>query len=165
MANIVLGIDPGVNHCGWAQLTPRGLVRCGLWRLETMLLPDRCYQYYCHARSTPADLVVVEYPQVYQSRQQKGRQKDIVDLAAIAGALIAGAKSQRIEVLIPTPAERKGNIPKEVEHARVLRALNLTESNVKKMARVPQHLLHNVLDAVCLAWWGAEKVRRREQRA
>ena len=156
--HLVLGIDPGINHCGWAQLSPEGL-RCGLWRSQPALLPDRCYQYYCRARSTPADLTIVEYPQVYQGRQQKGRQKDIVDLAAIAGALISGAKSQRSEVLIPTPSERKGNIPKEVEHARVLRSLTLDVSDIKRMADVPQYLLHNVLDAVCLAWWGAQKAR------
>lgn len=94
-----------------------------------------------------ADVFAVEGQRIYQ--QTRANPMDLIRLAQVAGAAVGLCRSTN--VLMPEPAVWKGQLPKDVHHARVR----------KKCAwdRWEKSNEHE-RDAVCLAVWRLEEEMR-----
>lgn len=101
--------------------------------------------------------LVIEEPQVYDTPKQKGRQRDIIRLAfvagAVAGALTALGRVSNLQTV--QPAQWKGNLPKSVVMERVIAELAEEEQQVIECPS--SGVLHNVYDAIGI---GLHELRR-----
>lgn len=151
-----VAIDPGLRGCGVAwfrdgrlkeaayvesrERTARG-ADCFVgmadavheWRLN-----QDCEYHY----------TVIELPQVYQSKHQKGDQDDLVQLAGVVGA-ICQTSGDSVETV--RPREWKGTIAKEVMTRRI--ESRLDEDEKAAIVRWSAALDHNILDAVGIGLW------------
>jgi hypothetical protein len=149
----LLAVDPGLRGCGVALFNDGQLqhaeyvigsaagVRAGAW--QPMAEAVRLWATY---RTLEDTTLVVELPQVYVRARSKGDPNDLIDLAAVVGALVAYFP---VGATVYLPAEWKGQVPKEIIHARAASALSAWET---RQITYPKRkgLAHNVLDAVAL---------------
>jgi hypothetical protein len=92
-------------------------------------------------------VLVVELPQVYRTGLRKGDPADLVDLAAMAGAMV-GMLDYRVEKLVVyQPHDWKGNL-KKAECERRVRARLSPEELAAVTLPERKALAHNVWDAV-----------------
>lgn len=89
---------------------------------------------------------VVELPQVYVGARQKGDQNDLIQLAAVVGALCMAFEGVPQRVYLP--AEWKRQVPKNIMNERALARLEPPEAENITSRR--KSLRHNVLDAVAI---------------
>lgn len=134
-------VDPGVHGSGVAYFETGALVSAE----------------YRHAPLFARESCVCEIPQIYPHGAKAGRRVDPQDLIALAVA--AGRMTGQVPTRYVLPAEWKGQVPKDVQHARMWKALSPAEQVIlravvpcrtPKSARPSLSLLHNVYDAVCL---------------
>lgn len=136
----VLAIDPGKRCIGWALFRDDVLAECGLIRdpeFSSLQLPT-------------AGKVVIERPQVYPQRVQKGDPNDLIDVALWAGACAVVAQGRTIEFV--RPRQWKGTVPKDIHNARVAEKLNDLEASMLAAVK-PASLRHNVTDAIGIGLW------------
>lgn len=133
-----LAVDPGVHGCGYA-FTDSTNELFGAGYVED---PDEiCFVY--------GQRVVIEVPQIYQLRHQKGDQNDLINVALVAGRVWQLALEKKCLVNLVRPLDWKGQINKGVTVARVEEVLGDYErTRIKWPAK---HLRHNVYDAIHLA--------------
>jgi hypothetical protein len=112
----ILGIDPGLRACGVAEQTRTGAAAWTI-RPKTRTLTERIQEILPRIYRGPWDLVVIEKPQIYQGHLQKGDPNDLIDLAVLVGAIIGHVSATKI--LLPLPAEWKGQVPKDIHHRRI----------------------------------------------
>src|SRR6185312_16842694 len=103
--------------------------------------------------------VLIECPQVYRHHLSKGDPNDLIKLAVGVGRYAEFFENRGAKVALVLPAEWKGQIPKEVHHARVMSALTRHEAAklLEGCKFVADGKRHNVMDAVALAKAGFEK--------
>jgi hypothetical protein len=129
----IYSIDPGKHVLGVACWTGDALNWAELVETTSYRFPTR------------PDVLVVEKPKIYPGRAQKGRQRDLIDLAITVGRLeeqVLGAKIVRYE-----PYQWKGQVPKDETKRRVravLAPLELLSVALPKK----KSLAHNVWDAI-----------------
>jgi hypothetical protein len=167
-ADYILAIDPGLHGCG-ATFGIRGTIKRAAYvrgNPDTKAsIPDLWYEMaaavlawdqdnnFEHQKSLSTELVI-ECPQVYKASHQRGGKEktdpqDIVNLAGCVGAIVAlltGYYSPRIYL----PREWKGQVPKEICHARAIKALTPDELVIVNAGCTPKSLAHNVLDSVAM---------------
>jgi hypothetical protein len=136
---ILLAIDPG-KDTGWATFIGGALVSCGLG------FPNH-----------NIDRAVIEKPQVYRRALSKGDPNDLITLAVQVGRYAERLEHGGARVDLVTPAEWKGQVPKDVHHQRIRKELTGRESDAVDLAGAPSRKLHNVLDAVGLGLWLLKK--------
>lgn len=142
--NMLLAIDPGVRALGWAYFEDGRLVQAGLLRAKHIQeMVDQLWLLDLHPVS-----LVIERPQVYGGA--KFDPNDLVGLAVVAGAA-AGRFHMAKNIDFPLPRMWKGQVPKDIHHERVLRALSIAERG--QVPNTTKSLQHNVLDAVGLGLW------------
>jgi len=150
---MILSFDPGVCT-GWAAVEYDVLIACGVieWRgFEFTPYLGFVARLWRH-------LLVIEKPQVYTTRLQKGSQEDIVDTAVRAGMIASWARNMTIgstRTLFPSPADWKGQTPKKIHNQRVLG--DLTPGERSLIPKLPERKLHNCVDAIGLAKWAARQ--------
>ena len=155
-----LAIDPGVKASGVCLYTPLnyttllerqyGVISADWVRYDKspVAAAEAIFAWLDSHQISPSK-VVIEVPQVYSTRHQKGDQQDLIDLALVAGAIAASLASPLVEVSLVRPREWKGGMDKSVTKARVDRALSDAE---KARIRWPaSSYRHNVYDAIHLA--------------
>ena len=148
MRERVTAIDPG-RTSGWAQFTAGKLSAAGTFR-------DHDYPAVWHRGFDQT--LVLEIPRIYPHRS-KGDPNDIVDLALTVGEIRGHYRPLVTRVIETFPANWKGQVPKEIHHARVLRQLaddelRLLEGEKRKVSKTHPHGYdHNMLDAVALGLW------------
>lgn len=147
----ILGIDPGLNACGVAiydtetktvesVFTVRTKITLSTLALRVLSV---CGEISYLTGSETLDLVVIEKPQVYQGALQKGDPNDLIDLTVLVGALVQG--SRRSEILLTTPRQWKGQVPKNIHHKRIRKRL-------PDLGRCSK----DAMDAVGLCLYGAD---------
>jgi len=145
----ITAIDPGATS-GYAQFAEGKLFAAGTFSGEAF--PEVWHRGY-------AQTLVLEVPRIYPSGG-KGDPNDIIQLAMrvgeIRGHYVRTASARIVEVF---PRTWKGNVPKEIHHARVLAQLGDQERAVlaphaRRVTKTNPHGLdHNMLDAVGLGLW------------
>lgn len=158
---ILLAADPGKHFTALAVWvvgnTVRSFVRADLVGVKDNPAEARRMMAQAVARHTRGDVdahLFCELPQSYALAQQKGSQNDLIEVAVSVGALV-GATGEHAKVSLVTPAEWKGQLPKDVHHARI--AKQITSTMRACVEAYPKHLQHNVLDAIALGLWALER--------
>ncbi len=129
---MIYAIDPGVKACGVACFTHTGFLN---WARYVEVKDLRWL-------SPVAVTLLIEMPRFYPGRQ-KGDVNDLLDLAAVVGyceALFEQGEQKRF-----FPAEWKGQVPKKIMTARILKQLIDYERD--SIVRVGAKD-HNTIDAV-----------------
>lgn len=155
----IIAIDPGTRLCGWAFFDDgvplsAGVVKAaGVGRGATLAARacSMADQITDHMYGE-VDFVVVERPLIYPDTKE--RDSDMMDLAVAAGVVggwVAEAAGLGAQLVMPTPREWKGTIPKPIHNERTKAkcpaAVALVESTVPKSQQ------NHVWDAVGLALW------------
>ncbi len=134
--NRLVAIDPGKHASGIAVFS-NSLLTAAYYTNDTSVL----------SWVDPFTPVIVEIPQVYVV--SKGDPNDLIALAFAAGRItrmFSDAQTVR-------PAQWKGQLPKEVHHRRVTKALVDAEVQVIARSGAAKSKVHNVMDAVALGLW------------
>jgi len=159
----LLATDPGIRGTSAALFRDKQLMRCAYIenprRTGNRAAECAAVARYVAlwSRLAPGDDVelAVEWPRVYDSAIRQGAKsvsgKDPNDLLPLAGidaalaALFPGATTTSY-----APSEWKGQMPKEVCHARLRKRLDASELAAldSDLDKVAPSLRHNVLDAV-----------------
>jgi hypothetical protein len=140
---VIVAIDPG-RCTGWCITDGGGCVYdAGITSVDLGL------PFPLHGTT-----LVIEVPQVYRAAMSKGDPNDLIKVAIEVGRWIERARIVGAEVIEVHPATWKGQIPKEVHHARILRELRPEElARLSRCLALPATKRHNALDAVGLALW------------
>ena len=127
-------VDPGVQKSGWAFWFENGLQSVGYSPVD---------------RVDGEDALVIERPQVYQGRAQKGDPNDLISLAIEVGRI----STLFGEVEFVLPRKWKGTIKKEMMTARIIKTLTTNELLLVKELKLAKSYEHNVLDAIGIGLW------------
>ena len=149
---MILAIDPGLST-GWCVLSgPAGIVDCGLgevWPLDSWGMVEWT--------------AVIERPEVYNTRFQKGDPNDLITLAIRVGRYVERLAARGIQCEEVLPKKWKGTIDKPVHHNRARE--KMSENEIKIADEACTHLSKkatlDVWDAVCLALWKAGRLPRQ----
>ncbi len=146
-------IDPGLNACGVAVWDKDDLVWAGLvqacpatnamkWKSMAEAV------WFCLDGFDLIDDVILELPQVYRAPMQKGDQNDLVQLAAVVGAIAYNAK----QAWYFLPRQWKKQVPKAIMVERIKKCLGPSElANV--LLPKQKSLAHNIFDSIGLGLW------------
>ena len=149
----LVSIDPGLRVLGVAvfedgSLTDVSLVRGlksgrgpGAWRALAKAVEPIL---------KTADLLVIERPQIYQGRRQKGDPDDLMELMGVLGAIVG--LSSIIDVVTYLPRAWKGQVSKDVHQARLYAALSPEDKHLVDAVK-PDSLKHNSIDAVGIGYY------------
>ena len=148
---MLVSVDTGSKAAGVAcfknnQLHLAFLARGETWQETTQAITTTL----ADRMSTPTTLVL-EKMQIYAPSKQKGRQKDLLTLTLMAGALIASIGFD-VEHELVTPAAWKGQLPKEVLTERVKKCLSEKEHARVELSKALS-LNHNLWDGVGIGLW------------
>lgn len=157
----VVAIDPGLTCAGLAVFVDEKLTFVEAIKTRTkgnQVVRAAAIAKAAIALAPEADVVVVEWPQIYQrdSGKTKGDPNNLLPLAAICGAVAALAWPA--DVIPIRPAAWKGQIPKTTKTgdnpiaARALARLSSDERALLSGRKLP----HDVFDAIGLGlhWLG-----------
>ena len=133
-----LSIDPGLCT-GWAAWDRPGENKHG--QLE--------FRLHACGVGTPPDCekhLAIECPQVYPN--QPVPPNDLITLAIQVGRYAQLALGFGSRVTTVLPHEWKGNMPKDVCAARIMKALSAEERAIVDAVKLPKTKRHNMLDAI-----------------
>lgn len=138
-----LSIDPG-TCTGWAQWRSIELVGCGIG--------EPPFNRF-------GGCAVIEKPQVYPNHPVPPN--DLITLAIQVGRYAELSWINGRGVGLVLPHEWKGNLPKDVCHARILQKLSPSELEVIAKAReiISKSYQHNMLDAIGIGLYSFRKVK------
>ena len=98
------------------------------------------------------DELVIEFPQIYPPRVQKGDPNDLLSLAMVVGFVVQTLhKTPHIELV--SPKRWKGSVPKMVHNDRIKDRLAEDERSLITQSKVPTGKRHNLIDAVGIGLW------------
>lgn len=158
---ITVAIDPGLACTGWSwwdggKFRGGGIVR-GERGIGAVEMGRRVAAVVLEAvRPMAIDTVVYERMAVYKFTSQKGDQNDLILLAEVAGAA-CGALGAAVNEPV-TARSWKGQVPKDIMHARCLGKLTPQEAAAVDGVVTPGGLRHNFLDAVGIGLWKAGRL-------
>jgi len=122
----IIGVDPGVNNTGIAVLSSKTKTV-----VHTLLIKRGCEAYeanimqqvitFCKLLDKNVFAIAVEYPRIYPKTAE--RANDQMDLAGVAGAYLGAAAAKGIYGYVYYPRDWKGNTPKKISNARILKRL------------------------------------------
>lgn len=160
----LMAVDPGFSASsgtGWAFFDRGALAACGVITPKSTRLAEKIEEIrniLDDVGRMAVRVFVIEIPRVYPGPRQKGDQNDIIDLAVVAGALIAPNASEK---LLVHPRTWAGTVPKKIRHERLLR--KESEGGVlsaAERARFPGGAkAHNAFDAVGIGLWAIGRGR------
>lgn len=159
MRQSLIAIDPGLSRTGYAtwdrrdgvwrlrfagHLTPR-CCRNSSWWVKAGSIVDQIPFHRPNDEGDPEAILAIEMPE-YQSGRAKStaatRSGGIFKLAAMVGMILG--KWYAGEVHIYSPHDWKGQLPKDVSHARIEEALSARTRNAVGFNK----LKHDAIDAI-----------------
>ena len=159
----LLAVDPGIRGCGVAMFRKE----CGLGVLEKAAYLFNEYPKGNGPREAArlaelvstwagfsVEVLALEYPRVYPSRNQKGDQNDLLPLAGIVCAV--AAFFPRAQVLRYFPRDWKGTADPDVMIERIIS--KVTPEERTRVVPCPEHLMHNVWDAVGIGLFAVDRL-------
>jgi len=167
----ILAIDPSIRACGVAIFLKGKLVYVDVIRTMAVVNQAQAIQEICDklhhiwqttiSDSLRPELLVVEKPQIYQQAQLKGDPNDLIPLALMSGVLWEKFKPKNL--MLPTPKEWKGQVPKNVMTKKTCSQLSKQEIDVLswELSRVPEALRHNGFDSIGIGLWARDRFNKR----
>lgn len=148
---MIVAVDPGLRGCGVAIFERTELAAAAYVRNPVegsgpaaWLGVAVAVREWLSGRTPLSAALVLEKPQVYRAGQSKGDPGDLIELAGVDGA-IAGIRSWSSATAY-LPRVWKGQVPKEIHHARINGLLVPDER--ARIEPCPKSLMHNVFDAI-----------------
>lgn len=161
---LLLAVDPGVRACGVALFEDEQLVAADWVRTKEEALPKAADalatavgRWAQRAGSGFPDYVVIERPKVYENREHEVDKDDLISLAIVAGAVWEGLAGFARDGEFVLPREWKGQVPKDVHNARVMKHLEPEERAIVHRVKCTPKQIHNVIDAVGLGLWAVDR--------
>lgn len=141
-----LAIDPGVDT-GWS-----------LWRSREELVACGCSDPRIKVTGKITHMLL-EMPMVYRARLMKGNPNNIVTLALQCGRYAEHFESRGAHLAMVHPHDWKGNLPKDIHHARIWGELSPSQlATASKCGDlVPASKRHNMMDALALGLWAWQR--------
>lgn len=96
--------------------------------------------------------IVIEKPKVYDTKHQKGDQRDIIDLAVFVGALTSALDITARRIRHVEPWQWKGQVPKTITMRRAIETLDALELAQVALPENKKKQL-DVWDAVGIGLW------------
>ena len=157
----LVSLDPGLRGCGLAYWHEDGRLLAALYLRNPVKKGDgpaawMGYEAAISMKPGPTHFIS-EVPQVYRVGASKGDPDDLIQLAGVVG--VFSALFTATTYLGVKPREWKGQVPKDVHHARLVKTLTPKELAMVKAA-APPSLRHNVLDAVGIGRYWFDLQRR-----
>lgn len=151
-----MAVDPGLRACGVAIFDDGFLTEAYLVRSEEKTHRGPvAWQAMVRAMPLAVRPVRVEFPKAYYGAKQQADHADLLELAAVVGALAARYEPQGCGII--APAEWKGQLSKEECRRRIRERLDDRELLVLDGVKD-----HNVWDAVGIGLHATGRfVRRR----
>jgi hypothetical protein len=157
----LVSLDPGLRGCGLAFWNEDGSLVDVAYLRNTVKKGDgpTAWTGYtkCIYPALRVEHFISEVPQVYRAGASKGDPDDLIQLAGVVGvfsALFTATTYTGVK-----PREWKGQVPKDVHHARLVKTLTPEELAMVEAA-APPSLRHNVLDAVGIGRYWFDLQRR-----
>lgn len=147
---LIAAIDPGLLFCGLALFSGDGTLLAaelvdGYASTHKSVEWIEMGRAVARRLAVQVDELVIERPKIYGSFSKfKGDQNDLLDIAAVVGAICA--KVNAVNVVTFLPSDWKGQQPKEVTQRRV--KLTLSDAEWAKVKLPQKSLEHNVYDAI-----------------
>ena len=165
MSAYLVSLDPGLRGCGVAWWAEDGSLLFVDYLRNPVKKGDGpgAWMGYggCHIRDTDPDYFISEVPQVYRAGASKGDPDDLIQLAGVVGVFSSIFRATTHFGV--KPREWKGQVPKDVHHARLVKTLTPEEMAMVE-ASAPPSLRHNVLDAVGIGRYWFDLRRRAATR-
>ena len=159
----LISLDPGLRGCGVAWWRVDGSLAHVAYVRNPVKIGNgpAAWMGYDRTRAfwytTRTEHFLSEIPQVYRAGASKGDPDDLIQLAGVVGvfsALVSATTYWGVK-----PREWKGQVPKDVHHARLVKTLSEADLKMVEVA-APPSLRHNVLDAVGLGRYWFDLQRR-----
>ncbi len=151
----LLSIDPG-KCMGWGFYVDGELQEAGVIEMNY----DDFESFYrdllgLFLRLNPNE-VIIERPQIYRDKKQKGKDPNDLLLLAVQEGIIRAVIFELngliiISVEIVLPRTWKGQVPKEIHNKRILKKLTLTETT--RLPKLSKTKAHNMIDAIGIGLW------------
>ena len=157
----LVSLDPGLRGCGVAWWHANGSLAHVAYLRNPVKKGDgpaawMGYDSVVLYDNRP-DYFISEVPQVYRAGASKGDPDDLIQLAGVVGVFAQAFRATTH--LGVKPREWKGQVPKDVHHARLVKTLTPEELAMVE-ASAPPSLRHNVLDAVGIGRYWFDLQRR-----
>lgn len=153
MQGVLIAIDPG-RVLGIAVFRNTILLDIGV--MTAPRIRDLHYGLFQFFKRHEPAAAIIEVPQVYRQRKQKGDPNDLIDVAVVAG--VAGAVAAPwCEPLFIKPHIWKGSRPKDVDNEYTLKCLNDIERAIVDRAGLGKTKGHNAIDAIGIGLWALER--------
>lgn len=153
-----MAIDPGVKRSGFAFFVDGELKGAGHVENESLMA------------ILAGDSLLLEMPRVYGGRSARGDTNDLLDLSLMVGRFYQEGLNMRMAVRLVTPAQWKGQTPKEVMQRRTEKQLTHSELSLIAGCKLPKSRAHNMWDAIAMGLFVLTKqerlaylARRRQQ--
>jgi hypothetical protein len=159
----LVSLDPGLRGCGVAWWHANGSLAHVAYLHNSVKKGDGPAAWMGYDwitgfwYTTKVEHFISEVPQVYRAGASKGDPDDLIQLAGVVGvfsALFSATTYTGVK-----PREWKGQVPKDVHHARLVKTLTPEELAMVE-ASAPPSLRHNVLDAVGIGRYWFDLQRR-----
>jgi len=150
----LVSLDPGLRGCGVAWWHANGSLAHVAYLRNPVKKGDGPGAWMGYKRgiyyALHVEHFISEVPQVYRAGASKGDPDDLIQLAGVVGVF---AQAFRATTHFGVkPREWKGQVPKDVHHARLVKTLTAEEMAMVERA-APPSLRHNVLDAIGIGQW------------
>ncbi len=133
---VFVSVDPGVHASGMAW-----------WTYGKLAQVEYCKPGH-NILQIATDLLI-EVPQVYQGRAQKGDPNDLITLAVEVGRITTLFSNYKLV----KPREWKGTIKKEMMLRRILKTLTMPELLMLKALKLPKSKEKECIDALGIGLW------------
>lgn len=154
---MILAIDPGVRNLGWAIGGSR-LRAAGNSRVAKDLDLYAASREHVSALPGYTSIIALE-SMVHRQRDPRSQPQDLMDVQTV-GCLVAGMLLHD-SVLLLTPSEWKGSVPKAVHHSRLLAVLDAGERSIVDAAcSLAGANAKEVLDAVGIWLFASNRINR-----
>jgi hypothetical protein len=149
---VLLAVDPGLRGCGVALFDQGRLVRCAYVRgsrdaRDAAAWAEMAAEVYVWG-GADATRVVSEFPKVYTVGKSKGDPEDLLQLAAVVGAISAHWGTEGINLEVVRPYEWKRQVPKDVMTERIKAKLDPQELAQAGAGMPAKSYQHNCWDAI-----------------
>lgn len=139
----IITVDPGVHFFAFARFENRVLVDCNFLATKNLFSYKHFFNFNCD--------MIIEKPQIYEQRLQKGDPNDLINLAIFCGKLevflrLTCRKIKKLDYIYP--AAWKGQTPKTIMLRRIQKKLSVYEAALVDYLGLPKSKKHNVIDAV-----------------
>jgi hypothetical protein len=157
---VLLAVDPGLRGCGVALFNEGRLWQVAYLRGSKDSADASAWGAMAAAVAAWSPGVVTEavseFPKVYSVGKSKGDPEDLLQLAAVVGAL---SVALAVPLRVVRPYEWKRQVPKDIMAGRIAQCLEAGELAAARAGMPAKSYQHNVWDAIGIGLHAVGRLR------